>query len=132
MLNPMNTIIIRDETASGEVLNEIALKFEQQYITVEELIAKRIEQEVQRYEKALSSYSLKGLVSPSNLEQRLSRKQPVRIDVEQQVYIALDAFKKNGFFILIDDEQADELDQQFLVDESTDVSFVKLTPLVGG
>ena len=49
-----------------------------------------------------------------------------------QTYVAMEAFKNNGFFILIDDEQVDDLTQKFLVDESTTVSFVKLTPLVGG
>ena len=128
----MNTLIIKDEAISGKLLHEISLKVENQYITVKELIAKRIEKEVERYKNNLSSYNTKCLVLPNDLEKRLNNKSPQPVDVEKQVYVALEAFKNNGFFILIDDEQVDQLEQKFLVDESTHVSFIKLTPLVGG
>ena len=128
----MNTLVIKDEAASGKVLNEIALKFENEYISVKELIAKRIENEVDRYQNDLASYKTKGLVLPTDLEKRLNKKQTKQIDVEKQIYVALNAFNNNGFFILIDEEQVEDLDQKFLVDELTKVSFVKLTPLVGG
>lgn len=128
----MKTLVIKDEALSGKVLNEIALQFENEYITVKELIAKRIEKEVERYEQDISNYKTKGLVLPSNLEKRLNNKKKFEIDIEKQTYVALDAFMNNGFFILIDDEQVEELEQKFLVDGTTDVSFVKLTPLVGG
>ena len=55
-----------------------------------------------------------------------------KVDEEKQIYVALEAFQKNGFFILIDDEQVETLEQKVLVNESTAVSFIKLTPLVGG
>ena len=128
----MNTLIIKDEAISGKLLHEISLKFENQYITVKELIAKRIEKEVERYQNDLKSYTTNCLVLPNDLEKRLKNKSPKRVDIEKQVYVALEAFKNNGFFILIDDEQVDRLDQKFLIDEQTHVSFIKLTPLVGG
>lgn len=128
----MNILIIKDEAISGKVLHEISIKFENEYITVKELIAKRIEKEVERYQNDLSSYTTKGLVLPTDLEKRLYKKSSRSIDVEKQIYVALEAFKNNGFFILIDDEQVDQLEQKFLVDKSTHVSFIKLTPLVGG
>lgn len=127
----MNTLIINDETAAGEILQKISLQFEQEYISVKELIEARIKTEIQRYEKELDGYK-KSLVLPTNLEQRLNKKNPPKIDVEKQLYTAFQAFQRNGFFILIDDEQVEDLDQKFLIEESTQVSFIKLTPLVGG
>lgn len=127
----MKKINITDETASGKILNEIALKFDSEYITVEELITARIKAEVVAYNNNIGSCS-SSLVIPTDLQQRLNRKEPKPIDIEKQVYVALDAFKTNGFFILVDNEQVEELDQKFLVDKSTSVSFIKLTPLVGG
>ena len=127
----MKTLTIKDETTAGQILNEISLKFESEYISVKELIEARIQAEVVRYEKDLGSY-IRGLVLPNDMERRLNNKNKTRIDPEKQLYVALEAFQKNGFFILVDDEQIDELDQKFLVDESTHISFVKLTPLVGG
>ncbi len=45
---------------------------------------------------------------------------------------ALEAFDRNGFFVLVGDKQAGSLDQEFEVKVATEVSFVKLVPLVGG
>ncbi|WP_291787790.1 hypothetical protein [Maribacter sp.] len=46
--------------------------------------------------------------------------------------VALDAFQKNGYFILIDNKQAEDLEQEVLVSKTTEIAFVKLTQLVGG
>ena len=127
----MQILTIKDETTSGKVLNEIALQFENEYITVKELITTRIIKEVEKYKNNVCNFK-KGLVLPSDLERRLNNKDLPTIDVEKHIYIALDAFNKNMFFILVDDEQVEELNQKFLIDESTKVSFIKLTPLVGG
>ncbi len=127
----MNTINIKDEALNGDILNEITLKFQEEYISVSELIKARVTEEVEKYLQNADTYK-KGLVQPSNLETRLNNKKQPKIDVEKQVYVALDAFQNNGFFILVDDEQVESLDQKILVDKATTVSFVKLTPLVGG
>ncbi|WP_075342354.1 hypothetical protein [Tenacibaculum agarivorans] len=127
----MKSIIIKDEALSGDILNEITLKFKNEYITVAELIKARVTVEVEKYYKSSEIYR-NGLVLPTNLEMRLNKKKAPKIDIEEQVYIALDAFQKNGFFILVDNEQVENLEQQILVDETTSISFLKLTPLVGG
>ena len=59
-------------------------------------------------------------------------KQHRQIDWKEQFEKAIDAFNHNGFFILIDEKQAESLDQEFTVNPKTEVSFVKLTILVGG
>ena len=107
------------------------MEFEREYISVKELIEARIQAEIERYEQKKESY-LRGLVLPTDLEKRLNRKKPKPIDLEEQLYVAMNAFQRNGFFVLIDDEQVENLEDKFLVDEATQVSFVKLTPLVGG
>lgn len=127
----MKSIIIKDENLSGNILNEITLKFNNEYISALELIRERIKAEIERYKKDVSSYK-NGLVLPTNLEARLNKKSLPDIDLEKQLYIALDSFQKNGFFILVDDEQIESVEQKILVDETTSVSFIKLTPLVGG
>lgn len=54
------------------------------------------------------------------------------IDWEAQFAQAIDAFGRNGYFILVNDRQAEALDETIVISSSTHVSFVKLTPLVGG
>ena len=127
------TLTINDETAIGKLLNQIILEVERDAITVEELITKRVEKEVEDYNKNLPEY-FKGLVQPSETEQVLNGVQIRRkeIDAEKQVYVALQAFQENGFFILVDNRQVENLNELILIEPSTTVSFVKLTALVGG
>ena len=75
------------------------------------------------------------MVQPEETERVLNgfrMKKKRAIDPEKQYYVALDAFQKNGFFILVDDYQVDDLQEEILVDDTTKVSFVRLTPMVGG
>ena len=128
------TITIQDENFSGAVLNELELFFQSESVSVKEIIEQRVLQEVARYnEKATEVY--RGLVKPSAMETVLNgfkAKSKVIIDGEKQVYVALDAFQKNGFFVLIDDKQVDSLDMQVQLSPVSKISFIKLVPLVGG
>ncbi|MCA8995478.1 MAG: hypothetical protein KDA80_00760, partial [Planctomycetaceae bacterium] len=81
----------------------------------------------------------RGLVQPTEAEQVLNGqlreyRLPAsrQLDWKKQFSTAVEAFEQNGFFILIDNTQAETLDQSFSVSPRTEVSFVKLTPLVGG
>ncbi len=127
-------ILIKDEQLNGTITNQFELEIENLTISTQELIEKRVKYEVETYNKKLPIY-YSGLVEPTNAERTLNgfKLKPKQIiDVEKQVYIALDAFQKNGFFILVDDQQLEELDQIVKLHNQSKISFVKLTPLVGG
>ena len=127
-------ITIKDESFSGQVIHELSLDMQSESTTVREIISARVREEVRLYNERLPEY-FKGLVKPSEAEQSINGyklKRPKPIDSEKQVYIALDAFQKNGFFVLIDTLQSESLDQQVMLHENTEISFIKLTPLVGG
>lgn len=128
------TLLIKDETATGKTLSETILQFETEEITVEELIEARVTAEVERYNTRADQY-FNGLVQPQEAEITLRgylTKGGKKIDPEKQVYIALDAFQKNGFFVLVDNQQVDRLDQKIQIRPDSSVSFVRLVPLVGG
>jgi len=130
----MNTIIIKDETALGTVLNETQLNFSTTSVTIAEIIKARVTAEVTIYNQKLPAV-FNGLVQPTLAEKVLNGfklKKRQLIDAEKQTYIALDAFQKNGFFVLVDDLQAESLEQKVEIRPNTTVSFIKLTPLVGG
>ncbi len=127
-------LVIKDETFSGDILNQIEIEIANELITVKDLIASRVKAEVNRYNQRSSEY-FTGLIQPSDTEKTLNGfkfKKKRNIDAEKQVYIALDSFQKNSYFVLIDNIQAESLDQEVLVKKDTSVSFLKLTPLVGG
>jgi hypothetical protein len=128
------TLAIRDENLSGKVLHEVLIGFNSETVTVKDIIEARVRQEVANYNSKLPDY-YNGLVEPSDAEKtingyKLRSKNP--IDAEKQVYVALDAFQKNGFFVLVDNQQSTALDEAVHLHSDTKISFVKLTPLVGG
>jgi len=127
-------LIIKDESFTGDILNKIEIDVAQELMTVRDIISARVATEVEQYNQKSSEY-FQGLVQPSNTEKTLNGykfKNKRTIDVEKQVYVALDAFQKNGYFVLIDNSQAESLDQEVLLTNDTNVSFLQLTPLVGG
>jgi hypothetical protein len=129
--------MIRDETATGVPVHEFPLEFSNERITVRELIRERVYQEVSEYNfrSRREGGLFRGLVQPTDAERTLNGfKVPKNrdIDWEAQFARAIDAFGRNGFFILVDDRQAETLDETIVISPSTHVSFVKLTPLVGG
>ncbi|WP_405396177.1 hypothetical protein [Maribacter sp. Asnod2-G09] len=128
-------LTIKDATFTGDILNQIEIAVKNERTTVKELISARVEFEVNTYNEKLPEY-FKGLIQPSEAEKTLNgfklKNRGKQIDVEKQILVALDAFQKNGYFILIDNKQAEDLEQEVLVSKTTEIAFVKLTQLVGG
>ncbi|MCR5890005.1 hypothetical protein LRS06_19960 [Hymenobacter sp. J193] len=130
----MPILTILDETASGSILRRLELEITQETLTVRELITQRVHDEVTAY-NAQQSGTFQGLVQPTESERTLNgfRLRPHQlIDAEQQVYRALEAFQQNRFFVLVNERQAESLDEQVWLGAGATASFIKLTPLVGG
>jgi hypothetical protein len=131
-------LTIRDESATGNVTNELTLDVLSETITVRELIRSRVYQEVQDYnlrQRTDAATPFRGLVTPGDAERVLNGvrlRKPREIDWKDQFAKACDAFERNGFFVLVDDKQAESLDEMVTLNHDTRVSFVKLVPLVGG
>lgn len=125
---------IKDETLSAGVFNELFIDFDRNEITVKDLIIERVIHEVEAYNNSTEEY-FKGLVKPTDAEVTINgyrRQGKKQIDPEQQIYIALNAFSQNGYFILINDLQAESLDQKIQITTETCVRFIKIVPLIGG
>jgi len=128
------TLTVHDETASGQKTNTFTLDCLTERMTVRDLIRARIYQEVSDYNQKEPEY-FRGLVEPTDAERVLNGyklKGKRKIDWEEQFRRAIEAFSRNGFFVLVGDKQAENLDQEFDVKVDTEISFVRLTPLVGG
>lgn len=72
-----------------------------------------------------------SLIQPTDAEQVLNgywRRQHRQLDWQEQYTIALEAFQRNGFFMLVDDHQVAELDEEITLTAQTQVSFMKLVP----
>ena len=126
-------VTVRDETTSGGVLHELELQLANERLTVAELIRTRVEAEVRLHNARTSGHTFRGLVQPDERELRLNVPGRSRsIDPARQVEVALDAFARGRFLVLVDDVQVTEPTQEVQVRPGSSVCFLKLTPLVGG
>ena len=128
------TITIYDETTSGGRTKAFTLQLATERLTVRELIRRRVRHEVEEYNRSTPEY-FRGLVQPTEAERTLNgyRVRTRRaLDWNEQYDAAVKAFQRNGFFILVGDEQVDGLDDEIVFTKDTDVRFLRLTPLVGG
>ena len=126
-------LTIRDETALGEVYNELPLEFPSERITVRELIRERVYQEASDYDNRQHGIGIyRGLVPPKGLKAPTPSARSQLIDWNEQYEKAVEAFESNQVLILIDDHQAESLDQSFKIGPGTLVTFVRLNLLMGG
>jgi len=128
------TVTIYDETTAGERTSSLTLEFLTARVTARELIRRRVYEEVQEYNLSTPE-NFRGLVQPTEAEQVLNGyklRERRKIDWEEQYAHAVEAFERNGFFMLVDDRQVETLDEEIDLKIGTQVSFIKLVPLVGG
>ncbi len=130
----MIEIKVRDENMAGKVSNEFTLEVQAQDISLRDMIKLRIYHEVAEHNQKTPEY-FNGLVQPTDAEKILNGfklREKRQIDAEKQYYLALDFFQKNGFFVLIDNQQYTDLDELIPLKQTSTISFIKLTPLIGG
>jgi len=131
----MSAVTVRDESLSGEPLHEWVLELLSERVTVRELIRSRVYQEVQDH-NARRAQTFRGLVRPEGQEAALNGPRAAQghrpIDWKRQFDRAVEAFEKNQVLVLVDDRQVESLQEELEVGPKTTVTFLRLTPLVGG
>ncbi|MDA0810064.1 MAG: hypothetical protein O2945_14935 [Planctomycetota bacterium] len=129
------TLTIRDEEMTGKTVAEFSLEFLTERISVRELIRSRVYQEVKDHNAKQNQTEFNGLIQPTGAERTLNGfrlKKPRQIDWKEQFEKALEAFEKSQILILVNNRQAESLDEEIEVSPSTTISFLRLTLLVGG
>ncbi|WP_202875678.1 hypothetical protein [Kribbella speibonae] len=76
-----------------------------------------------------SSITLRDLIRTRVREEVAKERQR---DWERQADRAVEAFGRNGFFVLVDDRQVTELDGELELTADSDIRFVRLVQLAGG
>jgi hypothetical protein len=130
----MGFVTILDEAPSGERFAARKLEVPSEEITLRELIQRRIREEVEDFNRKQEDVFC-GLIQPTEAERVLNGyrlKTRRQLSWENQYAKALEAFEKNGFFVIVDGRQVDELDEVISLKETSEVHFLKLVPLVGG
>ncbi|MBJ7472730.1 MAG: hypothetical protein JHD16_15600 [Solirubrobacteraceae bacterium] len=127
-------VTLRDQTSTGKETGFLELSEVPSKLTLRDLIRTRVREEVALF-NADRAKSYRGLVVPEDavagadgFHVPTSR----RIDWERQADVAIGAFERNGFFVLVDGRQRTDLDEELDLTGPSDIRFVRLAPLVGG
>jgi len=102
---------VQDQASTGEIVGGVELEDIPAAITVRDLIRTRVRDEVARHNADAGAR---------------------RVDWQAQADRTVEAFTGNGFFVLVDDRQATELDQELALTPDSDIRFVRLVQLAGG
>lgn len=135
---------VRDEY-SGNVAPWGRMSFDLPRITVRELIHERVRLELERNDELRRSDP--ATVKLTDVEKRLNaaaRPSPItgfmlddesapdRLSASKQTAFAEQAFEEGRYFVLLDDRQAEGLDEMIDLARTCEVTFLLLTPLKGG
>lgn len=130
----MGMVTIADETTSGERGGTWVLDIAEERLALREVIRRRVFQEVAEY-NARHPAVFRSLVQPAGAERTqhgYTLRERRHIDAEAQYLLAVKAFGRNGFVVLVGDRQVEDLDAEVDLPAGTEVTFMKLVPLVGG
>ena len=128
------TVKIKDQSGAGRIGMTTTLDSISSMITLRDLVRTRVREEVARYNAAPEPV-FSGLVMPEGAQptrEGFRLPEPRRIDWQQQADRAIEAFERNGFFVLVDDRQVTELDETLDLAADSDIRFVRLVQLTGG
>jgi hypothetical protein len=132
----LTKLLIRDETTAslGKTEHTFTVHVSGEKFSIRELIRQRVTQEVEEFNSRQPAV-FRMLVQPNDTERTLNGfkfHKPRFVDPEAQYKKAIEAFEGNGFIVLVDDFQVQELDDEIALHPETSVTFLKLVPLVGG
>ena len=132
----MLTVTVQDERSYtfGSGLYPLTLTVPARQITAQQLIEARVCQEVASFNQERPDYFC-GLIQPWGAERtpqgfRLEQQRP--LDRHQQLCRAMDAFRLRGFLLLVNRQQVLELEEVITLGPETEITFLKVLPLVAG
>jgi hypothetical protein len=103
-------------------------------LTAREILRRRVFEEVSRF-NARQGQIFHGLVQPTDTERVLNGyklKKPRQLDWHEQFERAVQAFDKRRFLLLVGERQVESLDEELMLGAHSEITFLKLVPLVGG
>jgi hypothetical protein len=137
-------MLLTDEIG-GEVYSLGEVRFHKPVITVRELIGVRVDLELEAHREREAEIRSRAMPEISSRELQLNGAEKAlrpsmflacgggeSLARDRMIEAAEQGFLRNRFFILLDDRQAEHLDDQLELDNTGKVTFLLLTPLQGG
>jgi hypothetical protein len=130
----MAALRLVDKTPGKPETTAWVLQVTEPILTAREILRRRVFEEVTRFNAGHGDL-FQGLVQPTDTERALNGfklRVPRKIDWQQQLDLAVQAFGKNSFLLLVGHRQVEDLDEELMLSPQTEITFLKLVPLVGG
>lgn len=127
-------VTVCDQKIPGQTLHEFVVELLTERVTAREIIRCRVYQEVEDFNSKQPEV-YRGLVQPTDTEVTLNGfkvKKRRQLEWKEAFEKAIQAFESNRVLLLVDATQARTLDEEFVVTPKSLVTFLRLTPLVGG
>ena len=124
-------IVIREKSASDAITVVFSASFPFEKISVRDLITEKVKQEI-------TQRQTQSKITLTEKERKLNAKQGHievsgrQLDLDSEIQKALDGFRRNAFFVIIDGEQYTDLERELIWHKKLEVTFLRLIPLVGG
>lgn len=141
----IRTKIMGSKVAEESALSNVVLELLSESITVAELIARTVEEQIQEaYSKQLDQDQIRQALNrqyftQEDIDQQIAHDGSVRkarrdpmLQIPQEIQRAQNAFDRNIFLLVVDGQQATELNEMLHLKATSKITFLRLTPLVGG
>ncbi len=128
----MAELLVRDQDLGKQPSPTVPLTIQSERISIREIIRSLVYETVQ--DRNLQRANNRSQHRPSILELELNGPKRVKaISWQHQFDLAIDAFERGRFLVLVDDRQVESLDDEVeVIHSQTVVTFLRLVPLVGG
>ncbi len=130
---PTTSVLVEDKIAGQPPSEKYQLQLPGERIRVKDLIRLYVTDQVERFNQLPTDCSSRH---QSEEERVLNPSRPTQHtqprNCETECERALSAFSTNGFFLLVDGNQVSELEEEVIIKSNMEISFLRLTPLIGG
>ena len=141
----MISVSLCEETGWGERTPLLTVDFLTEVVTAQELIRRYVyetvkERNQQEAERVQAVEATRQTFETNEAERQLNGSLRIatppsvarRIDWEEEAKRVMEAFRRNRFFLLVDDRQVTDLEATITLRPETQISFLRLVPLAGG
>jgi hypothetical protein len=138
-------------TISGKVMGktrptfanwELSLpeELEAKEITLRSLLTHIVHAEVEAFRSRQSQRRLLNILSPEQIQLGLAQGKiesggselDQAVEVEEAVEAALEAFTDGFYYVFLDEQQIEDLEAKVVLNQQSELLFLRLVPLVGG
>lgn len=115
-------------------------ELEAKEITLRSLLTHIVHAEVEAFRSRQSQRRLLNILSPEQIQLGLAQGKiesggselDQAVEVEEAVEAALEAFTDGFYYVFLDEQQIEDLEAKVVLNQQSELLFLRLVPLVGG